>query len=202
MSKKIKLLVEVDESDYEALRNDGVQNHIALADEIIANGTPITEGDWISRSELKENAYNIVDESIIFQFLLDLQKGKYNFDETTERIGREYREMFGDVIDNAQTVPQVTVFTESTDEKAVADMKAELQNVIEARPNEQIAWEQGYEAGLAQGKAETRPQGEWTTDEKGYFYCDQCGKYPHDQYATTDFCPKCGANMRKGGADK
>lgn len=27
-------------------------------------------------------------------------------------------------------------------------------------PNEQIAWEQGYEAGLAQGK-QGRPQGEW-----------------------------------------
>ena len=54
MSKKIKLLVEVDESDYEALRNGGVQSHIALADEIIANGTPITEGDLISRSELRE----------------------------------------------------------------------------------------------------------------------------------------------------
>lgn len=54
MSKKIKLLVEVDESDYEALRNGGVQSHIALADEIIANGTPITEGDAISRSELQE----------------------------------------------------------------------------------------------------------------------------------------------------
>ena len=64
-------------------------------------------------------------------------------------------------------------------------------------PNEQIAWEQGYEIGLAQGKQD-RPKGVWTTDEKGYFYCERCGRYPHDQYATTDFCPKCGADMRKG----
>ena len=41
-----------------------------------------------------------------------------------------------------------------------------------------------------------RPKGLWTFDEKGYFYCDQCGKYPRDQYATTDFCSKCGADMR------
>ncbi len=41
-----------------------------------------------------------------------------------------------------------------------------------------------------------RPQGTWMFDEKGYFYCDQCGKYPHDQYATTEFCPKCGACMQ------
>ena len=41
-----------------------------------------------------------------------------------------------------------------------------------------------------------RPQGVWTFDEKGYFYCDKCGKYPYNQYATTNFCPKCGADMR------
>ena len=41
---KVKLMIEIDESDYEALRNDGVQSHIALADKIIANGTPLPEG--------------------------------------------------------------------------------------------------------------------------------------------------------------
>ena len=41
-----------------------------------------------------------------------------------------------------------------------------------------------------------RQEGVWTFDEKGYFYCGRCGKYPYDQYATTDFCPKCGADMR------
>ena len=104
--------------------------------------------DLISREALKDITY--------------INKGNFN---TVEGI-REW-------IDNAPTVPQITVFTETADEKAIADLKAELQNVIE-----------------------TRPKGTWTTDEKGYFYCDQCGKYPHDQYATTDFCPKCGADMR------
>lgn len=50
------------------------------------------------------------------------------------------------------------------------------------------------------GQIEERTQGEWAFDEKENFYCDQCGKYPHDQYATTDFCPNCGADMR-GGAE-
>lgn len=55
---------------------------------------------------------------------------------------------------------------------------------------------QQYKKGYADAKAEyQRPQGEWAFDEKGYFYCDQCGKHPHDQYATTDFCPNCGAKM-------
>lgn len=39
-----------------------------------------------------------------------------------------------DVAIKALERPQVTVFTESTDETAVADLKAELQNVVEARP--------------------------------------------------------------------
>lgn len=36
-------------------------------------------------------------------------------------------------IDNAPTVPQVVVFTESTEEKAVSDLKVELQNIIKTR---------------------------------------------------------------------
>ena len=64
-----------------------------------------------------------------------------------------------------------------------------------------IAWQKGYQKGFNDGydtrrEADQRPQGEWIFDEKGYFYCNQCGKYPHDQYATTDFCCKCGADMR------
>ena len=66
-------------------------------------------GDAISRSALKDIAY--------------INKGNFN---TVEGI-REW-------IDNAQTVPQVTVFTETADETAVADLKAELQSVIETRP--------------------------------------------------------------------
>lgn len=49
------LLIEIGESDYETIKNDGVQSHIALADEIIANGTPIKEGDAISREALKND---------------------------------------------------------------------------------------------------------------------------------------------------
>ena len=65
--------------------------------------------DCISREALKDIAY--------------INKGNFN---TVEGI-REW-------IDNAQTVPQVTVFTETADETAVADLKAELQSVIETRP--------------------------------------------------------------------
>lgn len=51
---------------------------------------------------------------------------------------------------------------------------------------------------LAIKALEDRPQGVWTTDKIGYFYCDKCGKYPDNQLATTPYCPSCGADMRGG----
>ena len=39
--------------------------------------------------------------------------------------------------------------------------------------------------------------GEWLFDKDGYFSCSVCGKKPHDQTTTTDYCPKCGA--KNGG---
>lgn len=35
--------------------------------------------------------------------------------------------------------------------------------------------------------------GRWTWDDKGYFYCDRCGKKPNDQTRITNFCPNCGS---------
>lgn len=67
-------------------------------------------------------------------------------------------------------------------------------------PNEQIAWEQGYEAGLAQGK-HGRPQGEWIPQGGGFswvFKCSCCGwvdGYPFNK--RHKYCPNCGADMRE-----
>ena len=69
-------------------------------------------GDAISREALKEALTNT-------QTTLKYM-GVFSVDDIKE------------FIDNAPTVPQVTVFAENADEQAVADMKAELQNVIEA----------------------------------------------------------------------
>ena len=38
-----------------------------------------------------------------------------------------------------------------------------------------------------------RPQGEWKLDSVGA-YCSECHKHPD---ATSDFCPFCGADMRR-----
>jgi hypothetical protein len=42
---------------------------------------------------------------------------------------------------------------------------------------------------------EERKEGKWVFDEKGYFFCSECKVKPNSQYATTDYCPNCGAKM-------
>ena len=46
----MKLIIELSENDYKALKEDGVQNHLALAYKVIAHSVPYEErpkGDWI-----------------------------------------------------------------------------------------------------------------------------------------------------------
>lgn len=51
----MKLIIELSENDYKALKEDGVQNHLALADTIIAHSMPYDpQGDLISREALKD----------------------------------------------------------------------------------------------------------------------------------------------------
>lgn len=96
---------------------------------------------------------------------------------------------FEDLIDNAQEVnPYLPISEEAFYKITDAEWEHSDSFWITTPGGKKIEFEK------------KRPQGEWAFDEKGNFYCDQCGKYPHDQYATTNFCPKCGADMRKGGA--
>lgn len=57
----MKRIIELSENDYMALKEDGVQNHLALADTVIAHSLPYkgktTQDEWIPVSERlpKEN---------------------------------------------------------------------------------------------------------------------------------------------------
>lgn len=164
---KVKVIVELDEKDYELAKADKIPSMglvcrhvlVAVRDGELYDGSI---GDCISREALKEQI-NATD----FDF------GDY-YDNT-----EEIRERVCDVIDIAPTVPQVTVFTESTDEKATEDMKTELQSVLD---NE-------------------RPQGVWECHSDGYTVCYTCSKCNGFGNIQDKFCKHCGADMRKAEGD-
>lgn len=66
----------------------------------------------------------------------------------------------------------------------------------------------GYDKGYDDAQANNnRPHGEWIKEYKD-FKCSLCGKiaYSWNNHGTyiqikSDFCPHCGADMRKGGAE-
>lgn len=81
----MKLIIELSENDYKALKEDGVQNHIALADTIIAHSMPYDpQGDLISREALKIYARKVLWEQNPTNFTLI--------------------KLFDNIIDNAPTV--------------------------------------------------------------------------------------------------
>jgi rubrerythrin len=42
-------------------------------------------------------------------------------------------------------------------------------------------------------------EGEWIEDEYGYIHCSKCGmEWDEPEHPQTNFCPNCGARMRKG----
>lgn len=76
--------------------------------------------------------------------------------------------------------------------------------------------DKGYAFGYADGHGEgyelgknSRPQGEWVwvqydaNPNIGNWHCSECHCIPHGkkEYQRTNFCPNCGADMRKGGAE-
>lgn len=112
------------------------------------------------------------------------------------------------IIDNAPTVPQITVCCENADEKTLEELKAELKRVInEIRPqcencdalNEynSLAKSLNTASELLRKK---RPQGKWHHSGE----CSVCHKRSYKTTPSgeiigldfTDFCKNCGAQMR------
>lgn len=123
----------------------------------------VFEGDLISREALKKK----FDEYI---------KANPNISGIFE-LGKI-------IIDNAPAFENITVFTESTDEKAIADLKEELQKII----------------------AEKRQKGEWINvfDRFSCPFCKMSIKdevhYLYSKEYRFNYCPNCGASL-KGGAE-
>lgn len=55
-------------------------------------------------------------------------------------------------------------------------------------------YQEAYQSGYEEGKKIARPQGKWVI-EHDWVHCFPCG---HEQNYPSNFCPNCGAEMRKG----
>ena len=72
-----------------------------------------------------------------------------------------------------------------------------------ANSDEHQAWykaEDVYKA-LEEVPSADRPQGEWISNHDGYWICSECGLRVLI-YAKGNYCPNCGADMRKGADDE
>ena len=104
--------------------------------------------------------------------LIDANALKYK--NLAEVNGRLTYVLTAEEIDNAPTVPQITICCENADEKTIEELKAELERVIhEVRP----------------------PQGRWITEDKIHclYYCSEC-RCSGNRYQP--FCGWCGAQMK------
>lgn len=71
--------------------------------------------------------------------------------------------------------------------------------IIDNAPSVQLPdFKEGYKQAILDGKTNfSRPQGEWIAHEDGYNVCPYCNNKTAFSYP---FCPYCGADMRKEGA--
>lgn len=109
----------------------------------------------------------------------------------TDKVSSEdFIKAFGNGVKDNREIIQISVFCENADEKAVADLKAELKSVIDARP--QGEWK------------------EWTDERWGgtIIYCPYCKEDALEKYSDglhrqvkSHFCPNCGIKLEKGGTE-
>lgn len=111
--------------------------------------------------------------------LIDADELRQQFEDRTLEDFTCYH--FLSAIDNAPTVPQVTVFAENASKEEIEDFKQELEKVLE------------------------RPQGEWifqyTFLDDNLYKCSSCDRLlsidVEQDIAQFLFCPNCGADMRR-----
>ena len=108
-----------------------------------------------------------------------LQEDLRRFFPTEVLEGIEPKTLFAQIMHDIDNAPTVKINDKSLE---IAQKSIEL----------------GLRVGKAEGKAE-RPQGEWQKVGKYACECSICGESVCGDFM--NFCPNCGADMRKGGAE-
>lgn len=147
--------------------------------------------DLISRSELKKAIQNL-------------------YDETPDGIVRFGIEKSYDVIDNAPTVEPKAIkvnIPEDVKDKLIEELSKPRKAVFDEPKTLTdciIAYGDGYESAR---RLFERPHGKWEYNQYdgnakiGNWHCSNCHNICYEMKLTYDnynFCPNCGADMRKG----
>ena len=80
----------------------------------------------------------------------------------------------------------------------------DFEDLIDNAPTKEYPfYQEAYQTGYEEGKNE-RPQGKWIKNGADY-QCNKCFEWciTNEEHlpAKTNFCPNCGASMKKGGAE-
>lgn len=179
----MKLTIDIDEAEYTTLSKMSEKekvNELSYYERVIANGIPYdTSGDLISREALKQHIKEIF--------------------ETEEKIDKKWAmglKYSIKIIDLAPTVNPYLPISEEVFNK-ITDAEWELSDSfwITTPSGKKIEFEK------------KRPQGEWikwnfkTFGAMGdwEYKCSNCEKVYGGEY---NFCPNCGADMRKRGEEE
>lgn len=211
----MKRIIELSENDYKALKEDGVQNHLALADTIIACSMPYKERpevDLISREALKKELNSrVFQDDYATTLLLSSFNSMIDDAPPVESATKSQPRPLSDLINRSELKKEFEkVYPLSTNEMGGVVNKR-IYDIIDNAPaidisgNEYFPYRTAYFNGVADGIATAVPQGNWiqAKDENGIeIYrkniCSHCKEVSVEKYP---FCPNCGAKMKdnRGG---
>lgn len=120
-----------------------------------------------------------------------------DFDSNGDIIPMACKEVKGDLISREALKKAFENLASDDYNEPIWYQKTVFETIDNAPTVEYPFYQEAYQTGYEEGKNE-RPQGEWNYIQAGMCVCPFCGAMPHKLYK--NFCAKCGADMRKGGA--
>ena len=216
----MKRIIEIPDKVVEAIQNgEDYRYDIHTA---IAQSTPYNpSGDCISRSALKEaidkDAEDICGIEDVIDYIDTAPTVEYPFYQEAYQSGyeeclKDFERLKGDCISREllkkDIEAQISDFYELNKKgepyKDIKDIRAILfglvigKNLIDNAPTVKYPfYQEAYQTGYEEGKNE-RPKGEWIPYTLWDYKCSNCEKVYGREY---NFCPNCGAEMRKGGTE-
>lgn len=221
----MKRIIEIPDEVVKAIQN-GEDYRYDIHTVIAQSKPYDDSGDHISRSEIRKaieelpnanpsysHTCDVVERDEVFEIIDNAQAVEITEEQAINKLHEtgwlieHDKEMTtrpqGDCISREalkEAISKVVTEERKEDERWAAGLRYALTLIDNAQaislPDEQIAWEQGYEAGLAQGKQD-RQKGEWLFKHNSSdIWCSVCDENFDEIPQAFNFCPNCGAKMK------